>query len=153
MAELKLNGMTVEIKSEDSEALKKVVAEQSLISGMMEECYHLNVKSAKIKSELDEKKDTLKEKLAELTIESIETGEFTMKHSISKKFKGWEDEEALMLMIPEQLRGADTTSPDRKKIEALIKAKDLPKEILELRKFNEVSSIRFTVPVKKIQTD
>ena len=151
--ELALNGTTVEVKSEMSTVIKKVVAEHNLTLAMMKECYRLNVEAAKIASELADKKNELKERLAELSIGSIETPEFTMKNSISKSFKGWKDENELMLLIPEPLRGIDTTSPDRKKIEALVKSKDLPYDILNLRKFSNVSSLRFSVPAKKIQTD
>ena len=149
--ELNLNGLTIEVENEDT--LKQVVANKDDIEALMKKCYNLNNEKKALDIDLANKKGDFKDLLNSMGILKIVTSDFTMKNSPSKRFSGWKDEGALLELIPEDLRGLETMSPDRAKIEALIKEKKIPKAALELMYFKETKAIRFTPIVEKAKTD
>ena len=148
MTELDLGDLTVEMKADDGETIKEVLANRQAIESLMNKCYSINIEEKKLKSDLALKKDELKTLLNSLSVTKIITEKYTMSNIPTKRFNGWEDEEALLQLIPENLRGLQTMIFDRKKIEALIKSKEIPKElkkpINDLMIFNDTKSIRFT---------
>ena len=149
--ELNLNGLTIEVENEDT--LKQVVANKDDIEALMKKCYNLNNEKKALDIDLANKKGDFKDLLNSMGILKIVTSDFTMKNSPSKRFSGWKDEGALLELIPEDLRGLETMNPDRAKIEALVKAKKIPKAALELMDFSETKAIRFTPIVEKAKTD
>ena len=144
MTELELGSIKVEMMAEDGNTIKDVLATRTTIESLMNDCYLMNIEEKNLKAKLTKKKDELKGMLKSLTITKITGEDFTTSYITSSKFRGWKDEEALLELIPESLRGLQTMTPDRTKIEALIKAKEIPKEALDFRKFNDIKSIRFT---------
>ncbi|MCK4665949.1 hypothetical protein KAU33_04325 [Candidatus Dependentiae bacterium] len=144
VTELELGSIKIEMSADDGDTIKKVIANRVAIESLMDECYSIGIEEKKLKDKLASKRIELKEMLNPLTITKIIVEDFTMSNFPSKRFGGWKDEEALLKLIPENLRGLQTMSPNRDKIEALVKAKEIPKEALELRKFNTIKGIRFT---------
>ena len=149
--ELKLDNLTIEVQSEDT--LKEVVVNKDAIEALMRKCYNLNNEKKALDTDLADKKGDLKELLNSMGITKIMTSDFTMSNVPSKRFSGWKDESALLELIPEDLRGLETMAFDRAKIEALVKAKKIPKAALELMAFNETKAIRFIPFVEKAKTD
>lgn len=153
MIELNLNGITVEANSEDGNDVKRVVSHKDEVEKLMREAYDLNNEKKILDAKLADKRSELKDLLDCLHISKITAVDFTTSNIPSKRFSGWKDEKALLELIPEELMGIDTMSPDRSKIEALVKAKKLPKAVLELRFFKENHAIRFTPIIEKAKTD
>lgn len=153
MTELNLNSITIETTSEKGDDIKEVVANKDRVEKLMRETFDLNVSKKDLDNELADKRSDLRDLLECLGITKITADTFTMSNIPSKRFSGWKDEVALLELIPEDLRGLDTMNPDRAKIEALVKAKKIPKAALELRHFKETKSIRFLPIVEPAQTD
>ena len=149
--ELNLNGLTIEV--EDDNTLKKVVGNKDAIEVLMRETYVLNSEKKILDAKLADKRIELGELLDCLHITKITASDFTTSNIPSKRFSGWKDEKALLELIPEELLGIDTMSPDRAKIEALVKLKKLPKAVLELRFFKENHAIRFMPIVEAAKID
>ena len=151
MTNLNLNSLIVEVEGEDT--LKQVVGNQEHVETLMRECYKLNNEKKALDAELADKRGDLRDLLECLKITKITATDFTMTNVPSKRFNGWKDEGALLELIPEDLRGLETMVPDRSKIEALIKSKQIPKAALELRHFKETHAVRFMPIVEKAKTD
>ena len=153
MTELNLNGITVEADTEDGNDIKRVVSNKEEVEKLMREAYDLNNEKKILDAKLADKRSELKDLLDCLHISKITAEDFTTSNIPSKRFSGWKDEKALLELIPEELMGIDTMSPDRAKIEALVKLKKLPKVVLELRFFKETHAIRFMPIIEKAKTD
>ena len=149
MTELELGTMQIKTSAEDGDTIKGLIANKSLIEGLIHECYVLNNEKKAVESELKKKKDLLEDLITPFGIEKVMSDEFTMSHITTKRFSGWTDEDAVMELIPENLRNTKTMSFDRNKIKALIEVKELPKKILKLEKYSDTLSIRFTPVVEK----
>lgn len=151
MTDLNLDNLTIEVEGE--ETLKEVVSNREHVETLMKECYELNNEKKVLDAELADKRGNLRDLLECLKITKITTSDFTMTNVASKRFNGWKDETALLELIPEDLRGLETMVPDRAKIEALVKSKEIPKAALELRHFKKNHAVRFLPLVEKAKTD
>lgn len=153
MTELELGEIQIETSAEDGDTIKKLVANKSLIEGLMNECYTLNNEKKAIENKLKKKKDEFEDLITPLGIGKVISADFTMSHITTKRFSGWKDEDAVIELIPEALRNTRTMSFDRNKIKALVEVNELPKKILNLEKYSDSLSIRFTPIVDKIKRD
>ena len=153
MTELELGTLQIQTSAEDGDIIKQVVSSKERIEILVNECYDLNTSKKELDAKLADKRSELKDLLDCLHISKITAKDFTTSNIPSKRFSGWKDEKALLELIPEELMGIDTMSPDRAKIEALVKAKKLPKAVLELMFFKEMHAIRFMPIIEKAKTD
>ena len=153
MTQLELGTVQIETTSEDGNDVKRVVSHKDNVEKLMREAYDLNNEKKILDAKLADKRSELKDLLDCLHISKITAEDFTTSNIPSKRFSGWKDEKALLELIPEELMGIDTMSPDRAKIEALVKLKKLPKVVLELRFFKEMHAIRFMPIIEKAKTD
>lgn len=148
---LELEGVTIEVQTEDQKTLKQLKTFRNPIREIVNECYSLDVQQKKLAAKLKTRKEELKEMLSAYEIPQISTDKAIMTCSVADRFKKFTDVNAVLDLIPRNLQGPATMSLDRGKIDALITEGNLPKEITKLENFDTVKTVKFRSQITEVK--
>lgn len=135
-----LEGITFEDDFEGKEPTGKVY--ESILK-LVDQVTSLNASKKTIEDKTAMARSELETMIDQFQISEIETGVSTCKVGRMRRFKAWDNETEVFSLIPRRMQTILTLSPDKKKIDALIKKGKLPHELLDHQVITEFNQLRF----------